>query len=150
MFCFTAVNVSLSLWQWFVPGCGLPFLNFPRLAFSFDLLDWVEALLLECQVAVKEFCGALFFKCPYIIQKVFTMCLEREGHTIVMHMLTPQWLMQLKNIGKPFSTQLLMSHLVWTIFRFIKQELRNPSFLCENLDRGNVCPACPVQVCMNT
>ena len=61
--------------------------QFPRLAFSFGLLDWVEALLLECQVAVKEFCGALFFKCPYIIQKVFTMCLVRECHTIVMYML---------------------------------------------------------------
>ena len=35
--------------------------QFPRLAFSFEMMDWVEALLLECPVAVKEFCalGAL-------------------------------------------------------------------------------------------
>ena len=46
---------------------------FPRLAFSFDLLDWVEALMLECQVAVREFCGALIFKCPYILKKVITL-----------------------------------------------------------------------------
>ena len=61
--------------------------RFPRLAFSFDLLDWVEALLLECQVAVRDFCGALFFKCPYIIQEVCTMCLVREYDSIVLHML---------------------------------------------------------------
>ena len=47
--------------------------QFPRLAFSFGLLDWVEALMLECQVAVKEFCGALIFKCPHIIRKVRTL-----------------------------------------------------------------------------
>ena len=29
--------------------------QYPRLAFSFEMMDWVEALLLECQVAVKEF-----------------------------------------------------------------------------------------------
>ena len=44
--------------------------QYPRLAFSFEMMDWVEALLLECQVAVKEFCGALYFKCPYVIGKV--------------------------------------------------------------------------------
>ena len=27
--------------------------------------------------------------------------------------------------------------------RAMKHELRNPAFLCEGLDKGNVCPACP-------
>ena len=44
--------------------------QYPRLAFSFEMMDWVEAILLECQVAVKEFCGALYFKCPNVIGKV--------------------------------------------------------------------------------
>lgn len=42
----------------------------PRIAFSFELLDWAEALLLECQVALKDFHAALCFKCPYIFEKV--------------------------------------------------------------------------------
>ena len=42
----------------------------PRLAFSFDLLNWAEALLLECQVAVKDLCKALYFKCPHLVFKV--------------------------------------------------------------------------------
>ena len=40
------------------------------IAFSFDLLNWAEALLLECQVAMKDFCKALDFKCPRLIFKV--------------------------------------------------------------------------------
>ena len=28
----------------------------PHIAFTFDLLDWAEALLLECQVSVEHFC----------------------------------------------------------------------------------------------
>ena len=42
----------------------------PHLAFTFELLDWAEALLLECQVALKDFCKALTFKCPHLMQKV--------------------------------------------------------------------------------
>ena len=33
----------------------------PNIAFTFDLLDWTEALLLECQVALKDLCKALLF-----------------------------------------------------------------------------------------
>lgn len=44
--------------------------QFPQMAFTFGLLDWVEALTLECQVALKDLCAALYFKCPYIIKKV--------------------------------------------------------------------------------
>ncbi len=42
----------------------------PRYAFSFDLLDWCEALLLECQVSLKDLCEALYYKCPYLVVKV--------------------------------------------------------------------------------
>ena len=44
--------------------------QFPRLAFTFELLDWAEALLLECQVALQDLCKALCFKCPCIAIKV--------------------------------------------------------------------------------
>ena len=36
----------------------------PHYVFSFALLDWAEALLLECQVALKDFCSALNFLFP--------------------------------------------------------------------------------------
>lgn len=42
----------------------------PHLAFTFDLLDWAEALLLECQVPVEDFCKALQFKCRRLLVKV--------------------------------------------------------------------------------
>lgn len=42
----------------------------PRICFTFDLLDWVEALMLECQVPLKDFCASLHFKCPYFFEKV--------------------------------------------------------------------------------
>ena len=37
-------------------------------------------------------------------------------------------------------------HQLFPFFRFMKHELRNPTFLCPNLDKGNVCPACPKKV----
>ena len=42
----------------------------PHLAFTFELLDWAEALLLECRVALKHFCRALYLKCPHVMNKV--------------------------------------------------------------------------------
>ena len=42
----------------------------PQLGFTFELLDWAEALLLECQVALKDFCSAIYFKCPHVVKKV--------------------------------------------------------------------------------
>ena len=33
----------------------------PSIAFSFSLLDWLQALLLECQVPVQDFSNALEF-----------------------------------------------------------------------------------------
>lgn len=44
--------------------------SYPRYAFSFKLLDWAEALLLECQVSLKDFCRALYFRCPFPTMKV--------------------------------------------------------------------------------
>ena len=49
--------VRARLW----PGSA----QFLRYAFTFGLLDWAEALLLECHVAMKDFCTALYFKCPF-------------------------------------------------------------------------------------
>lgn len=47
----------------------------PHYAFCFSLLDWGEALLLECQVSIKGLCEALYYKCPYIVKKAcITMC----------------------------------------------------------------------------
>lgn len=31
----------------------------PQLAFTFDLLDWLEALMLECQVSAQDFVAAI-------------------------------------------------------------------------------------------
>ena len=42
----------------------------PELAFTFSLMDRVEALMMECQVALKDFCAALYFKSPYVVKKV--------------------------------------------------------------------------------
>jgi len=47
----------------------------PRLAFTFDLLDWAEALMYECQVALKDLWGALQYKFPHILIKV-CCCVE--------------------------------------------------------------------------
>ena len=33
----------------------------PSIAFSFSLLDWLQALLLECQLPVQDFSNALEF-----------------------------------------------------------------------------------------
>ena len=35
----------------------------PQYSFSFSLLDWAEALLLEAQVSLKDFCSSLKFRC---------------------------------------------------------------------------------------
>lgn len=42
----------------------------PRYAFSFALLEWAEALLLEAQVALKDFCNSLKFRCLFHLIKV--------------------------------------------------------------------------------
>ena len=37
----------------------------PRFCLSFELLDWVEALMLESQVSLKGFCKTVDFRCPF-------------------------------------------------------------------------------------
>ncbi len=75
----------------------------PHVAFTFELLDWAEALLLECQVAVKDLCAALRHKCPYLQIKVcvcmikmscFILCifLRERNSTLCL-------LIHLKNTG---------------------------------------------------
>ena len=49
----------------------------PQLAFTFELLDWAEALLYECQVSVKDFLAALKYKCRHIVIKV-DICMVRK------------------------------------------------------------------------
>lgn len=38
----------------------------PHVAFTFDLLNLVEALMLECHVSLKNFCKALDILCPFV------------------------------------------------------------------------------------
>ena len=44
----------------------------PRLAYTFELLDWAEALLYECQVALKDLWAALQYRVPHHLIKVGT------------------------------------------------------------------------------
>ena len=68
-FCVVLVSPWLSLWfklhrLW--PATP----HNPCICFTFDLLDWAEALMLECQVSLKDFCASLCFKCSYLFEKV--------------------------------------------------------------------------------
>ena len=49
-------------------------LQCPQLAFTFDLMDLAETLLLECQVSLEDFCKALYFKCRHLLVKVHILC----------------------------------------------------------------------------
>ncbi len=41
----------------------------PQFAFSFEFLNWAEALLLEAQVSLNDFCKAIAFKCKHPLTK---------------------------------------------------------------------------------
>lgn len=124
----------------------------PRICFTFDLLDWVEALMLECQVPLKDFCASLHFKCPYFFEKVSIKMLL-DVYLYMIAIFSCLWLreriyifhfkMLLRLTGNYFSK---FKHAV-IIYCFIDslnmQQLRIPSFICDKLDSGNVCPACP-------
>ena len=77
----------------------------PRIAFTFKLMDWAEIMLLECQVALKDLCMALSYKCPYQFKKVNTDCNECAYYLSVWYMCfnskitTLTLLIHLKNIG---------------------------------------------------
>lgn len=49
----------------------------PRLAFALELLDLLEALVLECQVALQDFVSALHY-----LRSLYA------DHTLVVHMYT--------------------------------------------------------------
>ena len=56
----------------------------PLVAFSFALMDWMEALLLECQVAVQDFATALEAKIRGMFKKlVYILSLEMTKHLCV-------------------------------------------------------------------
>lgn len=44
-----------------------------QLAFTFQLLDWLEALLLECHVAVQDFVSAVGFLADSKLQVCLTV-----------------------------------------------------------------------------
>ena len=43
----------------------------PQLVFTFDFLDWLEALTLECQIAVRDFADAVDFLTESKILQVY-------------------------------------------------------------------------------
>jgi hypothetical protein len=86
----------------------------PRFAFAFSLLDWAEALMLECQVALKDFCSALKFRCPFNASMI---CRQKDIYSSLIDSFEE--------------------------YRLLKHHLRHLNYLCEGLDEGNVCPACP-------
>ena len=43
----------------------------PKLAFTFNLLEWAEALMVECHLALKYFCTSLHYRCPFVSFKVY-------------------------------------------------------------------------------
>lgn len=45
----------------------------PKVAFSFAFLDWMEALLLECQVVVQDYCNAVEFLLKNRLNEVCTL-----------------------------------------------------------------------------
>ena len=45
----------------------------PGLAFHFDLMEAMESLLLECQVAAKDFCAALSSRLPFLYRRVVSV-----------------------------------------------------------------------------
>ena len=42
-----------------------------------------------------------------------------------------------------FSKTCTCVNWIFNLYRAMKHELRHPAFLCKDLDKGNVCPACP-------
>ena len=118
----------------------------PRIAFSFKLLDWAEALLLECQVPVKDFCSALYFRCPHLITKVcnkdtqqpclFCTLQRKEIYRSLIDSFE-EYRQVCCSVLKSQAMFLLL------LYRYMRHELRHLFYISEDLDQGNVCPACP-------
>lgn len=45
----------------------------PKVGFTFNLLEWAEALMVECQVALRDFCTSLQYRCPVGSFKVYNI-----------------------------------------------------------------------------
>lgn len=102
----------------------------PEFGFSFELLDWAEALLLEAQVSLHDFCKAVNFKCQSVVNKVVILCY------LVLKFSYFDIFIQHKN----FYSVLIDC---FEEYRWMKVELQHLSGFFQNLDSGNVCPACP-------
>ena len=52
----------------------------PTYALTFELLDWMEAMLLECQVSLSDFCKALNHKLPayVVVSEIVAYCVCRD------------------------------------------------------------------------
>lgn len=58
----------------------------PSTAFSFQLLDWLEAILLECQVSLSDISAAMEFLHSSRISEVFNcIVLLLNLHTTLLH-----------------------------------------------------------------
>ena len=57
----------------------------PSYALAFELLDWMEAMLLECQVSLNDFCKALNNKLPsyVVVSKKKHICHVLKDHKIL-------------------------------------------------------------------
>ena len=60
----------------------------PSYALAFDLLDWMEAMLLECQVSLNDFCKALNYKLPayVVVSKKSTQSAIRNSNYVTVFM----------------------------------------------------------------
>ena len=69
----------------------------PLIAFSFSLLDMLEALLLECQVAVQDFTQAITYliKCKIFKVRMFicvvlcTTCVSAKSFVTIQYLIYP-------------------------------------------------------------
>ncbi|KAL3859476.1 hypothetical protein ACJMK2_009696 [Sinanodonta woodiana] len=88
----------------------------PVLAFHIGLLEWLTALMLECQVSAKGFCETLKAKHSKHQQGL----IESE----------------VNNVYKILMKECLIQ------YRNFQHKLRHPKHLCEDLGTGTQCPAC--------
>ena len=118
----------------------------PHLAFTFELLDWAEALLLECQVSLMDFCKALCLKCPHLVVNVY-LHNDNIPATLLLclHLLLEKGILFIHDR----CIRRIQVHNIYVadvchnfVFRCMKVEIRNSSFV-PSLNYGNVCPACP-------
>ncbi|XP_053401436.1 uncharacterized protein LOC123527517 [Mercenaria mercenaria] len=90
--------------------------KFPRVAIHFDLLCWLNALLLESHVSVKSFCEAVKVSCSK----------HSQGY---VHS-------QVQNLYRILILESVSE------FRHFLYKTEHASSVAENLDDGTECPAC--------